>query len=43
MTERTLQILHDLEAVRESLLALSDEIWLSIDHNDADALEVEYA
>jgi len=39
MTERTLQILRDLEAVRENLLALSDEIWLSIDHNDADALE----
>ncbi len=39
MTERTLQILRDLEAVRENLLALSDEIWLSIDHNDSDALE----
>lgn len=39
MTERTLHILRDLEAVRENLLALSDEIWLSIDHNDADALE----
>jgi hypothetical protein len=39
MTERTLRILRDLEAVRENLLALSDEIWLSIDHNDADALE----
>lgn len=39
MTERTLQILRDLEAVRENLLALSDEIWLSIDHNDANALE----
>ncbi len=39
MTERTLEILQDLEAVRENLLALSDDIWLSIDHNDADALE----
>lgn len=39
MTERTLQILQDLEAVRENLLALSDDIWLSIDHNDSDALE----
>jgi len=39
MTDRTLQILQDLEAVRENLLALSDDIWLSIDHNDADALE----
>lgn len=39
MTERTLQILQDLEAVRENLLALSDDIWLSIDHNDDEALE----
>jgi hypothetical protein len=31
--------LADLEPVRENLLALSDDIWLSIDHNDADALE----
>jgi len=36
---RTLQILEDLEAVRENLLALSDDVWLSIDHNDPDALE----
>ena len=35
----TREILHDLEAVRENLLALSDDIWLSIDHNDPDALE----
>ncbi|GIW83158.1 MAG: hypothetical protein KatS3mg105_4965 [Gemmatales bacterium] len=39
MTERTRQILEDLEAVRENLLALSDDIWLSIDHNDTQALE----
>ena len=37
--DRTREILHDLEAVRENLLALSDDIWLSIDHNDPDALE----
>jgi hypothetical protein len=37
--ERTRQILEDLEAVRENLLALSDDIWLSIDHNDSQALE----
>lgn len=37
--DRTREILHDLDAVRENLLALSDEIWLSIDHNDPDALE----
>lgn len=36
---RTRQILEDLEAVRENLRALSDDIWLSIDHNDPQALE----
>lgn len=36
---RRRQILEDLEAVRENLLALSDDIWLSIDHNDPDSLE----
>ncbi len=36
--DRTRQILGDLEAVRENLLALSDDIWLSIDHNDPQAL-----
>jgi hypothetical protein len=36
---RTRQILEDLEAVRENLLALSDDIWLSINHNDPEALE----
>jgi hypothetical protein len=38
-TARTRQILEDLEAVRENLLALSDDIWLSIDHNDSQALD----
>jgi hypothetical protein len=37
--DRTRQILEDLEAVRENLLALSDEIWASINHNDSQALE----
>lgn len=36
---RTRVILEDLEAVRENLLELSDDIWQSIDHNDAEALE----
>ncbi len=36
---RTRVILEDLEAVRENLLELSDDIWSSIDHNDAEALE----
>jgi hypothetical protein len=39
MQDRTRKILEDLEAVRENLLGLSDDIWLSIDHNDPDALE----
>jgi hypothetical protein len=40
---RTRQILDDLEAVRENLLALSDDIWRSIDHNDPEALEAGVA
>lgn len=32
--DRTRQILEDLEAVRENLLALSDDIWDSIDRQD---------
>jgi hypothetical protein len=38
MKERVRQILTDLERVRENLLALSDDIWLNIDHHDQDAL-----
>ncbi len=38
-SDRTRKILEELEAVRENLLALSDDIWRSIDHNDPDALE----
>lgn len=37
--DRVRSILEDLEAVRENLRALSDDIWLSIDHNDPEALE----
>jgi len=36
---RIRKILSDLEAIRENLLALSDDIWLSIDHNDNEALQ----
>lgn len=36
--KRVRQILTNLEHVRESLFALSDDIWLNIDHNDPDAL-----
>ena len=39
MADRTREILEDLEAVRENLLGLSDEIWMSIDHNDPEGLE----
>lgn len=42
MNQRIRNILEDLETVRENLLALSDDIWLSIDHNDADALDRGY-
>ena len=37
--ERIRAILEDLEAVRDNLLALSDDIWASIDHNDPASLE----
>ncbi|WP_295882606.1 hypothetical protein [uncultured Thiohalocapsa sp.] len=39
MTNRVRSILEQLEQTREDLLALSDDIWLSIDHNDGDALD----
>jgi hypothetical protein len=39
MNNRIRNILKDLENVQENLLALSDDIWLNIDHNDQDALE----
>lgn len=39
MTTEVRDILNDLERVRENMLALSDDIWLSIDHNDQEALE----
>jgi hypothetical protein len=39
MTDRIRDILEQLEQVREDLLALSDDIWNSIDHNDDQALD----
>jgi hypothetical protein len=39
MTNRIRNILEQLEQTREDLLALSDDIWLSIDHNDLQALD----
>jgi hypothetical protein len=38
MRQRVQSILTNLEAVGEDLLALSDDIWLNIDHNDNEAL-----
>src|SRR5688572_30981211 len=37
--DRTRRILEDLEAVRENLLALSDDIWLTIDRQDLAAFD----
>ena len=42
MQKRIRKILGDLEAVQENLLALSDDIWLNIDHNDPQGLEDGY-
>lgn len=39
MKERIQQILTELERVQENLLSLSDDIWLSIDHNNSQALQ----
>jgi len=32
------KVVHNLQAVSEDLLAVSDDIWLSIDHNDSAAI-----
>lgn len=39
MNDRTREILEDLEAVRENLLALSDDIWAGIDRQDLAAFD----
>lgn len=39
MKDRIKKILTNLESVKEDLLALSDDIWLSIDHNDSQAVQ----
>lgn len=36
---RVKKILDELEQTNEDLLALADDIWLSIDHNDNDSLQ----
>jgi len=42
MKERIQQILTDLDRVWENLLALSDDIWLNIQHNDSQELQKGY-
>jgi hypothetical protein len=42
MADKIKEILQDLERVRESMLALSDDIWLSIEHNEPEALKEGY-
>ena len=39
MKDRIKKILTNIESVKEDLLALSDDIWLSIEHNDSQALQ----
>lgn len=39
MFERINEVLRDLESVRESMLMLSDDVWLNIDHNNNEALD----
>lgn len=42
-SEKTISsILKDLTNVHENLLSLSDDIWISIDHNDPEKLEQGY-
>lgn len=39
MKERIKSILSNLKNVQEDLLALSDDLWLEIDHNDNEAID----
>lgn len=39
MKERIKKILSNLKNVQEDLLALSDDLWLEIDHNDNEAID----
>ncbi len=39
MKDRIEKILTNIENVKEDLLALSDDIWLNIDHNDSQAVQ----
>lgn len=42
MKSRVITILQELECLRESLFALSDDIWRNINHNDENALDEGY-
>lgn len=43
MTQPVRNILRDLDNIRENLLAFSDDVWLSIDHNDTKAMKAGMA
>lgn len=43
MTQPIRNILRDLDNIRESLLAFSDDVWLGIDHNDTSAMKAGIA
>lgn len=39
MTQPIRNILHDLDNIRENLLAFSDDVWINIAHNDTPAMK----
>lgn len=43
MKDKATQLREALEEINEDLLTLSDDIWLNIDHNDAEAMEAGVA
>lgn len=43
MTQPIRNILRDLDNIRENLLAFSDDVWLSIDHNDTATMKTGMA
>lgn len=43
MKDKATQLREALEQINEDLLTLSDDIWLNIDHNDAEAMEAGVA
>lgn len=43
MTQPVRNILRDFDNIRENLLTFSDDVWLSIDHNDTKAMKAGIA